>query len=285
MALNKAVGKLHHDLGQLHKAEAAEKKAEAAQKKAAASEKTALAGIQAQEKGLIDQFVSVGSAQDPAQRGKVLNQLFGLGEKEVQTQDKFTKAIAADKAALSKDKKAVSADHKRALADLKPAEFHLSLKDTNSARKQLGLKALKKPVRAPSASPSHVTPTMRRLAQDARSVAMGMGGFTSHGLCATGVSRTLREAMGITVTGNGNQIDENLPRSKFKQIHIPLAQALKIPGLVLTWEHTSTPEGRIFGHTAITLGNGKESASDFVEFDTLSAAQSRSGLKIFMPTV
>jgi hypothetical protein len=114
---------------------------------------------------------------------------------------------------------------------------------------------------------------------------MSMGGFHSEGLCATGVSRTLREAMGISVGGNGNQIDNNLPRSKFKQIHIPLSEALKIPGLVLTWEHTSTTLGQKFGHTAITLGDGKESASDFVEFNTLAGAQSRTGLKIFMPTV
>lgn len=122
-----------------------------------------------------------------------------------------------------------------------------------------------------------------RLAQAARAAAMGMGGYRSQGLCATGVSRAIVSAMGIKVWGNGNQIDNNLPRSRFKQINIPLSEALKIPGLVLTWEKTSTRLGSIYGHTAITLGDGHSSASDFIETNTLAGNASRSGLKIFMP--
>ena len=127
-----------------------------------------------------------------------------------------------------------------------------------------------------------VTSTMKRLAQVSQQVARGMGGYRSQGLCATGVSRTLARAMGLSVRGNGNQIDNNLPRRKFKQIHISLKDALKIPGLVLTWERTSTRLGARYGHTAITLGNGRGSASDFIERNTLYAG-GRSGLKIFMP--
>jgi len=97
------------------------------------------------------------------------------------------------------------------------------------------------------------------------------------------VSRAISRALHISVYGNGNQIDNNLPKSKFKQINISLAQALKTPGLILTWEHTSTQAGRIYGHTAITLGDGHSSASDFIETNTLAGAQSRTGLKIFEP--
>jgi len=121
------------------------------------------------------------------------------------------------------------------------------------------------------------------LAAAARQVAMGMGGYHSEGLCATGVSRAISRALHISVSGNGNQIDNNLPRSHFRQINISLAQALKTPGLILTWEHTSTPAGRIYGHTAVTLGDGHSSASDFIENNTLAGAASRSGLKIFEP--
>lgn len=123
----------------------------------------------------------------------------------------------------------------------------------------------------------------QRLASAARNAAMGMGGYHSQGLCATGVSRAIVNAMGIKVWGNGNQIDDNLPRNKFKQINIPLSEALKIPGLVLTWERTSTTLGAKYGHTAITLGDGHSSASDFIENNTLAGNASRSGLKIFMP--
>ncbi len=122
-----------------------------------------------------------------------------------------------------------------------------------------------------------------RLAAAGRAVALSMGGYTGQGLCATGVSRAIQQTYGIKVWGNGNQIDDNLPRNKFKQVNIPLSEALKIPGLILTWEHTSTRLGSIYGHTAITAGDGHSSYSDFIENNTLAGNASRSGLKIFAP--
>ncbi|MFY0571292.1 peptidoglycan-binding domain-containing protein [Archangium lansingense] len=120
------------------------------------------------------------------------------------------------------------------------------------------------------------------LANNARSVALSMGGYSSQGLCATGVSRALQRTYGIKVWGDGNDIDNNLPRDKFKQVNLSLAEALKIPGLVLTWEKTSTRLGSIYGHTAITSGDGRSSYSDFVESNTLGVG-GRSGFKVFMP--
>jgi len=298
MSLNPAVKHLNNDLARMNKAQAGEKKELGAQKKALASvktdgtkEKTALAGIQSQETAIVDQFVSSNASQDPAQAAKLLGQIFSLGSKYQTTQDSFTTKIAGDKSTAAKDKKlaakdqkSAKADHKQALKDLKPAEYHLSLKATNKDRKELGLKALKKAVRPTGIDGISTTPTMKALASQAVKTAMSMGGYNSEGLCATGVCRTVDDVMHFYPGGNGNTIGNGLLASgKFKQIHIPLADALKIPGLILSWQHTSTPEGRIYGHTAVTLGNGKESASDFVEYDTLSAAQSRSGLKIFMP--
>ncbi|WP_186001976.1 MULTISPECIES: LysM peptidoglycan-binding domain-containing protein [Corallococcus] len=133
------------------------------------------------------------------------------------------------------------------------------------------------------AGPSNASAAMRRLAQAGRAAAMGMGGYNSQGLCATGVSRALRNALGISVSGNGNQIDNNLPRDKFKQVNMSLEEALKIPGLVLTWERTSSAAGSIYGHTAITTGDGHSSASDFIERNTTN--NGRTGFKVFMPTV
>jgi peptidoglycan hydrolase-like protein with peptidoglycan-binding domain len=119
------------------------------------------------------------------------------------------------------------------------------------------------------------------LAAKARAVAMSMGGYHSQGLCATGVSRAIMNTYGIRVYGNGNQIDDNLPKNKFKQVNISLSEALKIPGLIITWEKTSTVAGSKYGHTAITLGDGHSSASDFIENNTTS--NGRTGMKIFMP--
>jgi len=133
-------------------------------------------------------------------------------------------------------------------------------------------------------SPGQATAAMRKLANAGRAAAMGMGGYNSQGLCATGVSRAIQNAFGFKVWGNGNQIDNNLPRDKFKQVNMSLAEALKIPGLVLTWEKTSSRAGSIYGHTAITTGDGRSSVSDFIERNTLGAG-GRTGLKIFMPTM
>jgi hypothetical protein len=128
---------------------------------------------------------------------------------------------------------------------------------------------------APSGSGS------QRLANAGRAAAMSMGGYNSQGLCATGVSRAIQNTYGIKVWGNGNQIDDNLPRNKFKQVNMSLEQALKIPGLILTWERTSTAAGSKYGHTAITAGDGHTSYSDFIERNTHGSG--RTGLKVFMP--
>ena len=128
------------------------------------------------------------------------------------------------------------------------------------------------------------TAAMRKLAQAGHSAAMSIGGYSSQGLCATGVSKAIQNAFGFKVWGNGNQIDNNLPKDKFKQVNMPLSEALKIPGLVLTWEKTSSRLGSIYGHTAITTGDGRSSVSDFIERNTLGAG-GRSGLKIFVPTM
>jgi len=83
------------------------------------------------------------------------------------------------------------------------------------------------------------------------------------------------------VSGNGNQIDNNLPRDKFRQVNLSLEEALKIPGAVLTWEATSTELGSIYGHTAISAGNGHTSYSDFIETNTTN--NGRTGFKVFLP--
>ncbi len=125
------------------------------------------------------------------------------------------------------------------------------------------------------------TALQRRLADAARQTALSMGGSRSLGQCAKGVNRAILSAMGFRNYGHANQIDNNLPRSRFRELHIPLEQALRTPGLVLTWERTSTAAGRRYGHTAITAGDGHTTYSDFVERNTSN--RGRSGLRIFMP--
>ena len=116
----------------------------------------------------------------------------------------------------------------------------------------------------------------RKLANNAIQVAREMG---TTGWCATGVSRAIQRTYGIFVGGNGNQIDNNLPRSMFEQLNVGLGTALQYPGIILTWERTATRLGQIYGHTAITVGNGASSCSDYYEYNTTN--NGRSGFKCF----
>lgn len=121
------------------------------------------------------------------------------------------------------------------------------------------------------------------LADTARRVALSMNGYRSRGQCAKGVNRAILQDMGIRNYGHGNQVDNNLPRSRFRELNISLEEALRRPGLVLTWERTSTRLGQRYGHTAITAGDGNTSYSDFVERNTQRGSRGRSGLRVFEP--
>lgn len=92
--------------------------------------------------------------------------------------------------------------------------------------------------------------------------------FTDSAALAASVVAEQRRGGGAGLGGASNQIDNNLPKKHFKQVHISLAQALKIPGLILTWEHTYSALGQRYGHTANTTGNGRSSTSDWIERDT-----------------
>ena len=122
------------------------------------------------------------------------------------------------------------------------------------------------------------TPTMEKLAQAGKAVA----GPKSQGLCATGVSKAISQAMGIQVHGDGKDFKDTLPASgKFKQVDISLQEALKTPGLILCWQKGSGEAGAKYGHVAITQGDGKTSTSDFVDSHTATA--SYSGLTVWAP--
>ncbi len=157
-------------------------------------------------------------------------------------------------------------------------------KNTGGTQSTGGTKAGGEVEQTRGAGGVQVTPAMRKLAAAGRAAALSIGGYKSQGLCATGVSKAIQNAFGFKVWGNGNQIDNNLPRGKFKQVNMSLEQALKTPGLVLTWEKTSSRLGSIYGHTAITTGDGRSSVSDFIESNTLGA-RGRSGFKVFVPTM
>ena len=120
----------------------------------------------------------------------------------------------------------------------------------------------------------------QRLAAEAQRTARRMN---STGRCAKAVNDTIGAVTGQRTWGHANQLPSALRQRGFRQVNRSLEQALRTPGLVLTWDRTSTRLGRIYGHTAITLGDGRRSASDFIERDTLASSRGRTGLRVWMP--
>jgi hypothetical protein len=128
------------------------------------------------------------------------------------------------------------------------------------------------------------TPTQQRLADEARRTALNMGGYRSQSLCARGVKTAISRATGVPyMNGHANQLNPQMERAGFHRVNMSLQDALRTPGLVLTWQQTGTTAGRRYGHTAITLGDGHSSASDFIERNTLASSANRRGLTIWAP--
>jgi hypothetical protein len=127
------------------------------------------------------------------------------------------------------------------------------------------------------------TLTQQRLAAAARNAALRMGGYQGQGRCAAGVERAIASAMHQSISGNGNTIGRSLTQHGFHEVNMSLQQALNTPGLVLTWQHTPTRLGQRYGHTAVTLGDGHTSASDFIERNTVAGSAGRTGLHIYAP--
>jgi LysM repeat protein len=118
----------------------------------------------------------------------------------------------------------------------------------------------------------------RALAETARRNATARRG----GHCARGVENTLRDAMGVNIHANANRLDNQLPRNRFREVNMPLEQALRTPGLVLTWERSNHSQGGLrYGHTAITSGDGRTTYSDIVDHNT--TGRGRTGLRVFEP--
>ena len=62
---------------------------------------------------------------------------------------------------------------------------------------------------------------------------------------------------------------------------VGIKDALKIPGVVLTWKKTNTRLGQRCGHVAVTQGDGSTTTYDGVERNTADNESKRSGLRIF----
>lgn len=144
--MNAAVKRLDRDIHNLHVAQKGHDKAVAETKRDTAAEKKALAQIATQQQQLTDGFDQLTTPED---QQAALQKMFALGQKQVQTKDRFDSELAGDKKATAKQTAAEHKWQKQGRKDLKPAEFHLGLHATNVRRHELGLHAVNKVVRPP----------------------------------------------------------------------------------------------------------------------------------------
>jgi LysM repeat protein len=116
------------------------------------------------------------------------------------------------------------------------------------------------------------------LAEAGRRVASGRH---SQSRCGHFVSDAIRNATGQNVRANGaNQLGDQLVRHGFREVRgMTEQQALNTPGVVMTWDQTGTRRGRIYGHAAISAGDGHTSYSDFV--DSHTSRPDRTGFRAF----
>ena len=116
---------------------------------------------------------------------------------------------------------------------------------------------------------------------------------SSTGYCATGVSRTMSIAYGISMGGHGYQWDTNMEQLVEKGMFVevtsdyPSADLLStLPaGAVVCWENTATSGGggKQYGHVCIADGNGGE-ISDHYQSNIYKSVGGRSDqYRIFIP--
>ncbi|MGV3522794.1 MAG: peptidoglycan-binding domain-containing protein [Candidatus Sericytochromatia bacterium] len=143
------------------------------------------------------------------------------------------------------------------------------------------LKALENPLQTTAAG--------RRLATAGRKAALALGGYSSLGLCYTGVANALAQ-VGVKVTGLSAYMAANqLARSpKFREVKLAASELGKLPaGAVVVWERSSNPRdwakgaGFAHGHIAIADGNGNE-MSDYIDTQRTSYYASNR-FRVFLP--
>lgn len=131
----------------------------------------------------------------------------------------------------------------------------------------------------------------QRLVDTARQMLMQYG--STRGLCASGVSRTIKMAYGISMHGNGCDWDTNMEqlaaRGMFMEVtnDYPSSNDLKnLPaGAVVCWEATSGSGGggAQYGHVTIADGHGGEISDHYEQYIFRSVGGRSDTYRIFIP--
>ena len=131
----------------------------------------------------------------------------------------------------------------------------------------------------------------QRLVDTARQMLMQYG--STRGLCASGVSRTIKMAYGISMHGNGCDWDTNMEelvrRGMFMEVtsDYPSSDNLKdLPaGAVVCWEATSGTGGggAQYGHVTIADGKGGEISDHYEQYIFRSVGGRKDTYRIFIP--
>lgn len=131
----------------------------------------------------------------------------------------------------------------------------------------------------------------QRLVETAKQMLNEFGSST--GYCATGVSRTIQMAYGISMNGNGCDWDTNMEKlvdkGMFKEVTGDYASSTDLAnlpaGAVVCWENTGGTNGggAQYGHVTIADGNGGE-ISDHYQANIYTSIGGRSDqYRVFVP--
>lgn len=131
-----------------------------------------------------------------------------------------------------------------------------------------------------------------KLIQTARQM-LGQYG-SSTGYCAAGVSRTIKMAYGISMSGNGNDWDTNMEELERKGLFVEATKEFptvsdfdKLPaGAIVCWEDTGGFDGggAQYGHVCVADGNGGEISDHYEQHIILSVGGRSDQYRIFLPT-
>ncbi len=131
----------------------------------------------------------------------------------------------------------------------------------------------------------------QRLVEAAKEMLARYGSST--GYCATGVSRTISIAYGISMGGHGYQWDTNMDKlveqGMFAEVTSDYATSDELSnlpaGAVVCWENTGGTNGggAQYGHVAIADGNGGEISDHYQKNIYKSVGGSSTNYRVFIP--
>ncbi len=217
-----------------------------------------------------------------------LEELMAAAEEEYPELAEYRTAYDEAKVAYEEEKITAQENLDTAYENLATAQIELN--ELNSAISVAETKEVQKANNA-TLEPEYDEEEGQRLVDTAHAMLDKYG--ETHGLCATGVHRTIQMAYGISMGGNGCDWDTNMEKlvaeGMFKEVtgdYATSADLTNLPaGAVVCWENTGGTNGggAQYGHVCIADGKGGE-ISDHYQTNIYQSVGGRSDqYRVFIP--